>query len=84
MKTLITFFLFTAAVNLSGQHLSEAVTKNIEQRIADGTHPSIAIGIIDQSGPVYYNFGTTKKDGEKVDEHTIYEIGSISKVHDGC
>jgi len=43
----------------------------------------VAIGIIDKNGARYYNFGTKTLNGAPVDEHTIYEIGSISKVFTG-
>lgn len=59
------------------------VVKSIEIRIANGYNPSIAIGIIDKDGPQYYLFGTKTDGGQPVDEHTIYEIGSISKTFTG-
>ncbi len=60
--------------------LPENVTKSIDRRIENGINPSIAIGIITESGASYFNFGTMSTDGVVVDEHTIYEIGSITKV----
>jgi D-alanyl-D-alanine-carboxypeptidase/D-alanyl-D-alanine-endopeptidase len=42
--------------------------------------PSIVVGIIDKNGPQYYAFGTKTIGGQPVDEHSIYEIGSISKT----
>lgn len=59
------------------------VIKNIETRINNGYSPSIAIGIIDKDGPQYYLFGTKTAGGQPVNEHTIYEIGSISKTFTG-
>jgi CubicO group peptidase (beta-lactamase class C family) len=41
------------------------------------------LAIIDSSGIHYFNFGKTAEDGKQVDEHTIYEIGSITKVFTG-
>ncbi|PHN03653.1 serine hydrolase [Flavilitoribacter nigricans] len=63
--------------------LSDEVVKNIQARIDNGYSPSIAIGVIDADGPRYYTFGTATIGGEAVDEHTIYEIGSISKTFTG-
>jgi CubicO group peptidase (beta-lactamase class C family) len=65
---------------LTGQKLPDDVEANIKKRIEYGHSPSYAIGIIDKKGARYYNFGTKTINGAPVDEHTIYEIGSISKV----
>ncbi len=63
--------------------LPEQVVESIEKRIENGINPSISIGVIDEQGVKYYNFGKTRTGGQLVDEHTIYEIGSISKVFTG-
>lgn len=63
--------------------LPEAVAENIEKRIENGYSPSIAIGLIDADGPRYFFFGETTPGGDPIDEHTIYEIGSISKTFTG-
>ncbi|WP_439484328.1 serine hydrolase [Cyclobacterium plantarum] len=65
------------------QSLPPEVVENIEKRIANGVTPSMAIALIDSSGTKFYHFGNTSKDGKAVDQHTIYEIGSISKVFTG-
>ncbi|MEP5611724.1 MAG: serine hydrolase [Cyclobacteriaceae bacterium] len=56
------------------------VVESIEKRIENELNPSVAIAIVDESGTRFYNFGKVRANGEDVDEHTIYEIGSISKV----
>ncbi len=63
--------------------LPPEVVESIERRIEEGLTPSITIAIIDSSGVKYFNFGKTAKNGHEVDENTIYEIGSISKVFTG-
>ena len=83
MRYLIQLFLLwiaTASFGQSNPLLPDDVVKNIEKRIEQGVNPSIAIGIIDKSGTHYYNFGLTAAKGKGVNENTIYEIGSISKV----
>lgn len=84
MKHLIPIFLclFTLS-SFAQKSLPAEVVKNIEARIANGYSPSIAIGIIDKDGPQYYLFGTKTAGGQSVNEHTIYEIGSISKTFTG-
>ena len=64
--------------NIEG--LPVEVVESIERRIDEGLTPGIALAIIDSSGIQYFNFGLTAKHGKAVDENTIYEIGSISKV----
>jgi CubicO group peptidase (beta-lactamase class C family) len=63
--------------------LPAEVVASIERRIEEGLTPSIAIAIIDSSGVQFFNFGKTAKKGQEVDENTIYEIGSITKVFTG-
>lgn len=62
------------------QSLPEDVATSARQRIEFGITPSIAIGIVDKKGARYYEFGAKTLDGEEVDRHSIYEIGSISKT----
>lgn len=92
MKPLFTIFIIVLCAvlvvlctipNFAQKALPADVIKNIEMRIANGYSPSIAIGIIDKDGPQYYLFGTKTAGGQPVDEHTIYEIGSISKTFTG-
>jgi len=60
---------------------TEELKANIQERVNLEYTPSIAVGIIDSSGMHFYNYGKTKNEnGKIVDERTIYEIGSISKV----
>ena len=63
--------------------LPAEVVESIERRIEEGLMPSIALAIIDSSGIQYFNFGKTAKNRQEVDENTIFEIGSISKVFTG-
>lgn len=72
--TSITFSIF------SQQKLPEDVVRTVNERLEQGHSPSIVIGIIDKNGPQYYSFGTKSIGGQPVDQHTIYEIGSISKT----
>jgi len=63
--------------------LGADITQAIEARIENGYTPSMAIAFIDSTGTYYYNFGKTESVGETVNKHTIYEIGSITKVFTG-
>jgi D-alanyl-D-alanine-carboxypeptidase/D-alanyl-D-alanine-endopeptidase len=80
MKRLICLLVLVTVGYAWSQPLPEDVLANIKKRIENGHTPSVAVGIIDKNGARYYNFGTKTLNGAPVDEHTIYEIGSISKV----
>lgn len=78
-----TFQCQTSSGKKSLNTLPLEVKKIIENRIANGATPSIAIALIDSAGTTFYNFGSISEDGKAVDENTVYEIGSISKVFTG-
>lgn len=76
--TLVTVILTNCTKNTTS--LPEDVAQNIQKRIEYGINGAIAIGIVDENGTRYYNFGTRDSSGSQVNEHTIFEIGSISKT----
>lgn len=84
MKHLFTIFIALCTLpSFAQKNLPAEVVASINARISNGYSPSIAIGIIDKDGPQYYLFGTKTVGGQPVNEHTIYEIGSISKTFTG-
>jgi CubicO group peptidase (beta-lactamase class C family) len=81
MKTrLLLFFLLLWQLSPAQTSLSDEVIENIEKRVATDLNPSIAVGIINSTGMHFYSFGFESKGGNPITEHTIYEIGSISKT----
>lgn len=62
--------------------ITEEVKENIKQRIGNGESVGIVVGIIDSHGRrEFFSYGKTRMNGNiPVDENSIYEIGSISKV----
>lgn len=64
--------------------LTEEVIGNIKARVDNGINPGIVVGIIDDNGAHYYSYGVKSMNGdEPVDEHTVFEIGSITKTFTG-
>ncbi|MFC5195863.1 serine hydrolase [Bizionia hallyeonensis] len=63
------------------QLISQAVKNHIQTRVESGVNVGVVVGVIDGETIEYYSFGTTDiKSGKPVDEHSVFEIGSISKV----
>jgi serine-type D-Ala-D-Ala carboxypeptidase/endopeptidase len=75
------FFLFIGNVFLSAQQNPE-FDAYIEKRMAVERIPGISIALIDSDGSVtFHNYGTMGLDSaEPVNEHTIFESGSITKT----
>lgn len=78
--TTLLFIILSISSRAQVAALPTEVTSSIQQRIDNGTNTSIVVGIIDADGPRYYSFGKTTESGKPVNEHSIYEIGSISKT----
>ena len=66
----------------SAQAAAALVQKIIDDRVEAGLAPAIVVGIVRKDGTKeFYCAGKLKAGGtEEVDENTIFEIGSISKV----
>ena len=60
--------------------LSYMDKKAIREKVIDGTYQSLFVGIINENGIDQYYYGNVAKDGKPIDENTIFEIGSVSKV----
>ncbi len=57
------------------------VQRIIDQRVQGGMATGLVVGIVRDGAQQFYAAGTLQADGtEKVNENTIFEIGSISKV----
>jgi CubicO group peptidase (beta-lactamase class C family) len=81
MKYLCAFlFLVISNLCMAQKTLPANVVESIRQRIEYGMNPGIAVGIIDADGVHYFNFGRTSADGKAITEHSIFEIGSITKT----
>ncbi|MEM7485533.1 MAG: serine hydrolase domain-containing protein [Bacteroidota bacterium] len=57
------------------------IATQAQKRVDDGYHLGTIIGIVDKNGTYYYGFGRTSlQNNAKPDEHSIFEIGSITKT----
>jgi len=61
--------------------IPEDVKVSIRQRVDYGYCPAVVVGLMNTNGPTYFGYGTTDLGGgQTVDENTLFEIGSVTKV----
>lgn len=64
--------------------ISEKTKEAVRQRVVAGQSVGIVVGVVDADGRDYFSFGKRAAGGpERVDERSVYEIGSISKAFTG-
>lgn len=56
------------------------VERSIRDHVDQGITVGIVLAIVDTAGARFFSYGRTAHDGAPVDEHTVFEIGSITKV----
>jgi len=57
------------------------IERLIRERVDNGYSVSIVVGVLDKDSSKFYNYGKLAKGStQDVNENTIYEIGSITKV----
>ena len=61
--------------------IPEDIQAHVRARVDAGRAPSIVVGVVDSTGTRYFAYGrTAATGGAPVDQNTVYEIGSITKV----
>jgi len=61
--------------------ISQEVQNNVKQRVDSEKHVAIVIGFLKDGKETYFSYGKTAlKEGTNVNENSVFEIGSISKV----
>ncbi len=61
--------------------IESAIKKQAEQLLQDNRFTSVSIGVVSDGKNFTAHYGElTKKQGNKPNDHTIYEIGSVSKT----
>lgn len=76
-------FLFTSALGQEATLPTDAVIKQIlvDRIDRDQANVGIAVAVIEDGVSRFVSHGTTARDGDApVDEHTLFEAGSITKV----
>jgi CubicO group peptidase (beta-lactamase class C family) len=84
---LVSLVIATRAPALAAQQpaaLPDSVRAHIHALVDAGWTPSIVVGVVDSSGARFVAYGKTAVGGgAPVDERTVFEIGSITKVFTG-
>ena len=71
----------TATLRAQGIQIPDDVKANIRARVDNGWTVGVVVGVVDSTGARYFSYGSTvKAAGQPVNPHTVYEIGSISKI----
>ena len=61
--------------------IPEGVKTTVRQRVDYGCSAGIVVGLMNTSGATFFNYGNTDLEGgSAVDEDTVFEIGSVTKV----
>ena len=80
---LITSFLLISAMGgcLGENILSNDIQTVIQELVDNGYAVGIVVGVLDSNKTEFYGYGKLSQNGDQtVDEDTIFEIGSITKV----
>ncbi|MDB4664797.1 serine hydrolase [Verrucomicrobia bacterium] len=80
---LILLSLLFASVELAADPpvIPQDVRASIQRRVDYQYCPSMVVGMVNADGQVFYAYGTKSIGKQELpDEHTLYEIGSISKT----
>jgi serine-type D-Ala-D-Ala carboxypeptidase/endopeptidase len=75
--------LVAAPADAQGFPADSALRRIAGERLVTGRNPGIVIGVLDAAGARFFAAGTSGRDGLALDEHTAFEIGSITKVFTG-
>ena len=79
--TLLVLALTAAAVaRAQGIQVPDDVKENVWNRVNNGWSTGIVIAVLDSTGARYFSYGRTAADGQSVNERTVFEIGSITKI----
>ncbi|HUF29939.1 MAG TPA: serine hydrolase [Gemmatimonadaceae bacterium] len=66
---------------MTGAQLADSVRASVRARVEHGWTPGMVVGVVDSSGSHFFSAGSTSmRGGNAVDEQTIFEIGSVTKL----
>lgn len=73
--------LWAGVAHGQGIQIADDIRASSRARVDNGWTVGIVVGVVDATGPRFFSYGATSRAGGRpVDEHTVYEIGSVTKV----
>lgn len=73
--------LAAPAAQVRSVQVPDDIRANVRARVDNGWTVGIVVGVVDTAGPRYFSYGATAcTAGQPVNEHTVFEIGSVTKV----
>ena len=83
-RTYTIILILFLSFNFGICQIPEPLKKEIQYRVKNQINPSIAVGLTDSTGTHFYVHGWSDLEKQiKADQHTLYEIGSITKSFTG-
>ena len=71
----------TGVVRAQGFQVPDDAKASVRARVDNGWSVGIVVGVVDSTGARYFSYGNTARaGGQPVNERSVYEIGSITKV----
>lgn len=81
LASLITCVTLADDAKTAKPAIPDDVQQTVAKRVENGYYPSIVVGIVTPEGMTFYAKGLANRETKApADEHTIYEIGSITKT----
>ncbi len=81
---IVSLIAITYSCTKVDQNITDEVKENIIARVNNEVNTGVVVGVITSRGTSYYSYGVKSiETNEPVDEHTIFEIGSITKTFTG-
>ena len=81
LQYILIFLISISSAVAQDAIIPEAIKTYAKTRVDEGFNPAISIAYITGDDVTHFHYGQTQLEGDRaVDENTVYEIGSISKV----
>jgi CubicO group peptidase (beta-lactamase class C family) len=77
---LVTLFNGAVGALATPGDIPEDVKEHIRKRVDQSGTVGIVVGVVGTAGPTFFSHGVAAKGGAKLDEDTVFEIGSVTKV----
>ena len=70
----------TASATADKPSIPDEVQDHIRKRVGPDGPSGIVVGMVGEGGSAFFAFGASAQDGPKLDEDSVFEIGSVTKA----